>query len=237
MTADDAAAGKPEGIVLQNEDMAPPGLLADWLEDRGIPYKLVEVWHEGVPADPRDFGWVCALGAEDSTNQTEPAWIPREIEFLREAVAADVPVLGICFGGQALARAMGAKVGPAPHRCAGWYEVRPEPGVDLLPPGPWVHFNKEHFQVPEGATMLGMGPNGPAGYVRGPHMGLQLHPEVTEEIIEDWVAREEEDLAADGLDPEGIRADTRRYVEAARREAMALFDRWWALRRLAARAG
>lgn len=229
MRGDDAAAG-PQGVILQNEDEAPPGLLVDWLEDRAIPYTLVEVWREGVPDDPREFGWVCALGADDSTNQSEPAWIPREIEFLREAVDAGVPALGICFGGQALARALGARVGPAPRRCAGWYEVRPEPGTDLLTPGPWVHFNREHFEVPEGATKLGAGPNGPAGYVLGPHMGLQLHPEATPEILEGWVSREEGDLAAAGFDPEAIRADTRRYADAARRQAFALFDRWRGLR-------
>lgn len=217
------------GVFLQNEDDAPPGLLAPWCEEKGIPYEVIEVWREGVPDDPRRFGWICALGAEDSTNQSEPGWIPREIEFLAEAVEAAVPVLGICFGGQALARAMGAKVGPAPRLCAGWYEVRPEPGVDLLTPGPWIHYNRERFEIPQGATKLGTGPNGPAGYVRGPHMGLQLHPEATPEILEDWVSRDES-LPAAGIDPDEIRADSRRYADDARRQAFALFDRWWALR-------
>jgi GMP synthase-like glutamine amidotransferase len=225
MTLDPVAR---DGIFLQNEFDAPPGLLGEWCGDRGIGFTVVEAWRDGVPDDPREFGWICALGAEDSTNQSEPAWIPREIAFLAEAVEAGVPVLGICFGGQALARAMGARVSPAPRLCAGWYEVRPEPGADLLTPGPWIHYNQEHFEIPQGAIKLGEGPNGPAGYTRGPHVGLQLHPEATPEILEDWVSRDP-DLPAAGIDPDDIRADTRRYAEGARRQAFALFDRWWDL--------
>ena len=123
------------GVVLHNEDVAPPALLEDWLRERGFSHRTVRTWESGVPDDPREFGWVAALGASDSATQSEPAWIPDEVRFLRRAVDADVPVLGICFGGQALSLALGGEISTANPLSWGWLEIETDE-PDLVPQGP-----------------------------------------------------------------------------------------------------
>jgi GMP synthase-like glutamine amidotransferase len=213
------------GIVLQNEDAAPAALLDDWLRARGIPYGTVRAWEDGVPDDPREYGWVAVLGASDSATQTEPRWVPDEIAFLRRAVDADVPVLGICFGGQALSVALGGEISPADPISIGWFEVETDE-PDLVPAGHWLHFNYERFSVPDGATEIARSRGGPAVFRFGPHLGLQFHPEVTPRIVEGWADSEAAKLAELGVGRDDLRAQGERYGAAAATEAVRLFDAW-----------
>jgi GMP synthase-like glutamine amidotransferase len=213
------------GLVLQNEKEAPAALLADWLRERRLPHITVRAWEEGVPDDPRDHEWVVALGTSDSATQTEPAWIPAEIGYLRRAVEADVPVLGICFGGQALSVALGGEISPADPLSMGWFEVETE-DPRLVPRGPWLHFNYERFSIPEGATRIATSPSGPGAFRLGPHLGIQFHPEVTPEIIDLWAESETSKLAKRELDANALRAQSRRLAGRAAAEAFELFDAW-----------
>ncbi|MGH2989036.1 MAG: type 1 glutamine amidotransferase [Solirubrobacterales bacterium] len=217
------------GAVLQNEAVAPAALLEDWLRERGLPHRTVPVWEAEVPDDPREFAWVAALGAEDSVTQSEPAWVPAEIEFLRRAVEADVPVLGLCFGGQALSAALGGEISPAVPPSIGWFEIETD-DPEVVPEGPWAHFNLETFSVPARAAQLARSPRGPGAFRLGPHLGLQFHPEATPAVVNRWSDGEAEKLAALGLDPAEIRAQGERWGAQAARRAFELFDAW---RRLA----
>jgi GMP synthase-like glutamine amidotransferase len=211
--------------VLHNEDVAPAALLEGWLRERGMAHRTVRTWEEGVPDDPRDFAWVAALGASDSATQTEPAWVPDEIEFLRRAVDSDVPVLGICFGGQALSVALGGEISPADPMSMGWFEVETDE-PDLVPSGPWLHFNYETFSIPDGATQIARSPCGPGAFRNGPHLGVQFHPEVTPAIVEEWADSEAAKLAELGVARPDLRAQGERHASAAANEAFRLFDAW-----------
>ncbi|MEZ5074214.1 MAG: type 1 glutamine amidotransferase [Solirubrobacterales bacterium] len=217
--------GRNRGLILQNEANAPAGYFADWLEARGIEHEIVRPFQDFVPVEPQSYGWICSLGSDSSTNQDEPEWIPAEIEFLRRAVSADVPVLGICFGGQALARAMGAPVVRAEPPLAGWYEI--EPAGEWLSPGPWVHFNSEQLSIPDSARLIAHGPAGAAGFVRGPHLGLQFHPEASPAIVTHWIELEHDKLVERGVEPDAIRAQGERFGAGSSERAFALFDGWW----------
>ena len=120
------------GLVLQNDTLDPPALLGDWLDERGIPFQVARVFEDGVPPDPRAFDWIAAMGSRHSVTAPDPGWIPAEVELLRAAVAEDVPVLGICFGGQALAAALGGRISaaePPDGRLVRDADVRARPGV------------------------------------------------------------------------------------------------------------
>jgi GMP synthase-like glutamine amidotransferase len=213
------------GVVLQNEPESPPALLAEWLRDRGIPHRVERVWENGVPDDPGEFAWVAVLGAGDSVTQREPAWIPAEIDLLRRAVDADVPVLGICFGGQALSVALGGEISAADPPSIGWFEIETDE-PKLLSSGPWLHFNHEIFSVPEGATHVARSPRGPGAFRLGPHLGVQLHPEATPAIVDGWAASEAAELAELQLTREDLRAQGDRFASQAARQAFQLFDAW-----------
>lgn len=213
------------GVVLHNEDVAPAALLGDWLSEREMAHTTVRTWEEGMPDDPRAFAWVAALGSSHSASQTEPAWVPDEIAFLRRAVDANVPVLGICFGGQALAVALGGRISPADPTSIGWFEIETDE-PDLVPNGPWAHFNYEVFSVPDGATEVARSSRSTSAYRLGPHLGLQFHPEATPQTFEQWADDEVAKLDQLGVDRADLRAQGERSGAVAARDAFDLFDAW-----------
>jgi len=214
------------GLILQHGELGPPGVLGEWLDARGIPYEVRRVWEDGPAADPREHAFVASLGSQHSPLQDDPPWIPQELDTLREAVAADVPVLGLCFGGQALSVVLGGEMRLAEPPEVGWMPVASHDDGEL-PAGPWLHFHWEAFTLPPGGEELGRTPAGVAAFRRGRHLGTQFHPEATPEIVDEWT-RNEPRLAALGVDPAALLAEGRRRREAARVSAFGLFDRWWA---------
>ena len=216
------------GLVLQNDTLDPPALLGDWLDERGIPFEVARVFEDGVPPDPRRFDWIASMGSRHSVNATDPDWIPAEVGFLREAVAEDVPVLGICFGGQALAAALGGEISLAEPPAVGWFETQTsEP--ELVSPGPWLHFNSERFAVPDGATLIASLGESASAFRVGPHLGLQFHPEATPALAGRWGDHYTEWLAENGLlTPAGIREQASAQSDEIGPRAFALFDAWWA---------
>jgi len=211
------------GLVLQHDADVPPALFADWLEARGIAWELVDVGRDRVPRLNR-ARWIALLGSHSSATASEPAWIPAEAELLQSAIRDQLPVLGICFGGQALALALGGEVHPTCLLEASW-DDRIEALDELIPPGPWLNLHFEGFTLPPGAELLARSAAGPSAFRRGCHLGVQFHPEVTPEIVARWSERyrpehPEIDYGALARDGEAIR-------EAAGPRAFALFDRWW----------
>ncbi len=138
-------------LILQHEASTPADLLGEWLDDRGIEVETVAVWEDGAPADPAGRPWICALGSDQTPGREgSPPWVEAEVKFLRAALRAEVPVLGLCFGGQALAVAAGGDVHPADPPAAGWAEVETADPA-LVPPGPWLHFHYDQLEPPAGS--------------------------------------------------------------------------------------
>jgi GMP synthase-like glutamine amidotransferase len=211
------------GLILSHEREAPVGLLAEWLEEHGCPYEVHDVTSAPMPA-LGEHTFVASLGAEESARASDPPWVAAEIELLRAAIGAGIPVLGLCFGGQALSIALGGSVAPAPKPQVGWFELSER--AEGIPAGPWFHWHYEQLTVPPGAQPLAHSEAGPAAFRHGPHLGLQFHPEVTLEVIASW-ARSEGTLATLGIHPQELRAESERRAPLARRHAWELFGLWW----------
>jgi GMP synthase (glutamine-hydrolysing) len=111
-----------------------------------------------------------------------------EAELMRQAVAADVPVLGVCLGAQLLAHALGGKVMRRPRRLVAW--------TPLV--GEWegyaLHWNEDGFEPPPGAVeLLRRTSVGGEGFRIGDSAwGVQFHPEVDDAIVESWLADEDD---------------------------------------------
>ena len=146
--------------------------------------------------------------------------------MLREAVGAGVPVLGLCFGGQALSLALGGGVDRLARPEIGWFPIETVDG-DAVPAGPWLMWHNEQMRVPPGGVELARSPAGPAAFVCGPHLGVQFHPEVDVERVQAWAVADEH-LEGVGLTPEDLLAQSRQHAPAAREQAFAMFDRWLA---------
>src|SRR6202035_5066957 len=97
----------PRVLLLEHERSAPAGFIDDWLEGHDADVHLVRIDEADERDAPHEDDLIVALGSECSVRDEHVPWIARELELLRAAAAADVPVLGICFGGQLLARALG----------------------------------------------------------------------------------------------------------------------------------
>jgi GMP synthase-like glutamine amidotransferase len=211
------------GLILSHGGISPAAMLGEWLEERAIPSVVYDVAAGPLPAlDGAAF--VVSLGAEESARDEQLAWVAGEVELLRAAVAAEVPVLGICFGGQALSIALGGAVERANRPQIGWFELE---GAELGP-GPWFHWHYEQFSVPPGAQLLARSPIGPAAFRHGRHLGVQFHPEVTPAVIARW-ARDSSRLGELGIDADHLVSDSERRAPDARAAAWRLFGEWWEL--------
>jgi GMP synthase-like glutamine amidotransferase len=224
-------------VVEQNAD-APAGLLADWARERGHSVTTLRAYEIGAGPwpDPRAYGAIAPLGAEQSVHASSDPWIAPQLAFLREAHEAGVPVLGLCFGGQALAAALGGEVRAAAAPEIGWLELESLDG-DAVAPGPWFAWHEDTFTLPPGAVELARSPACPHAFRVGRSVGLQFHPEVTPAIVEGWVRGGSATLAAHGVDGEAIVERTRAGAAADRERAFALFDAiaaaWTSVRRTA----
>ncbi|HEY7454136.1 MAG TPA: type 1 glutamine amidotransferase [Thermoleophilaceae bacterium] len=212
------------GLILQHGPAGPPDILGEWLEERGIPYEVHHAW-EAPPPPVEGRAFLASLGSPSSAVNGAPAWVAGELDAMRRAVAADVPVLGLCFGGQTLALALGGGLEPAPEPEIGWLSVESED--DSVPPGPWAQYHYEIIRLPPGARELARTPAGPAAFRIGPHTGTQFHPEVTPERMSIWARMAE---LPPGITPELIDEQGARHGAAAREQAWRLFDGWWASR-------
>jgi GMP synthase (glutamine-hydrolysing) len=140
--------------------------------------------HPPVPA-ATGVDVVVVLGAEQAAYDDTVPWLAPELAYLRSAVDAGTPVLGICFGAQALARVLGATVAPAAAPEQGFVALdTADPAA--LPAGTWMEFHRDAFTLPPGATLLAENPVGVQAFAHGPHLGVQFHPEITPRVLATW---------------------------------------------------
>ena len=221
------SAPRRRALLFEHGALTPAGRLGEWLDLRGFDV-TVRGPAEGYADDPGDFAIVASLGSEHGVG-AGLEWIDREIAFLRECVRRDVPILGLCFGGQTLASALGARVRRSDRGEIGW--VRLNGGAEGIAPGPWFNFHFDQFDTPLGAVELGRSELCPHAFRIGPHLGVQFHPEVTPNIVERWLTTFPEKPAALGIDVDHLVALTWRESAVARLRAFDLFDRFWEGRR------
>src|SRR4051812_17529696 len=175
-------------LVLAHDPEAPAGWLGEWAQERGIDLVTVDATLGGLPPATDTADVVVVLGSFRSAYATDPPWIAEEAAWLRETVAAEVPVLGICFGAQALARALGGEVCRAAEPETGLLELDVAPGDHGVGAGPWPVFHYDTITAPPSSTVVARSDRHVHAFVQGPHLGVQFHPEVTPESLEEWAA-------------------------------------------------
>ncbi|MED5600213.1 MAG: gamma-glutamyl-gamma-aminobutyrate hydrolase family protein, partial [Actinomycetota bacterium] len=151
------------------------------------------------------------------------SWIGREVEMVRAAHDAGVPVLGLCFGGQVLSAALGGEVRRVDTPEFGWHEVDTDL-PDAIAPGPWFEWHYDGFTVPDGATEIARTAVSPQAFRIGRSVGTQFHPEVTTEIVDLWISMEEKELRAHGVDPAVMAARSEEEAVGNRARSDALVD-------------
>jgi GMP synthase (glutamine-hydrolysing) len=215
--------GTFRALIVEHERATPGGLVYDWLDDYDAQVEELRIDVEEREVDPTEFDLIVPLGSEFAAYDDSVPWIEREKRLLERAAAADVPVLGICFGGQLLARVLGGTCFRAEGSEIGWLPVRTH-DPELVPEGPWFQWHFDTFTAPEGATILAETDLGPQAFVIGRHLGVQFHPEVTPAIMEDWVRVYRHELDGDGVDPDRLLQETYDRADSARASSRRLLD-------------
>ena len=110
-------------LVIRHHDVDTAGFIADAFEARGAEFAVHLFPDDGpLPAfDGADH--IVVMGAVSSVNDPDP-WIAAELDWLRAADRAGVPVLGICFGAQAICAALGGRVEAMAGKEIGWFTGR-----------------------------------------------------------------------------------------------------------------
>ena len=212
-------------LILQKEDPTPPGHVTEWLASHDAEAETFRIDLEDRDVDPTGYDLVVSLGSELAAFDDTRPFVQREATLMRRAVDEDVPVLGLCFGGQMLARVLGAENYRSDEAEIGWLPVRTT-DPELVPEGPWFQWHFDVFTAPSGARVVAETDVGVQAFVAGRSLGLQFHPEVTTQIMDDWVRAYRHELDDEGVDPDALLEETYRLAEQSRANAMRLFDRF-----------
>lgn len=170
-----------------------PGFLADFLDRNGLPWQLIRIdAGDAVPASAIEFAGLVFMGGPMSVNDDLP-WITPVLNLIRQAVAADIPVLGHCLGGQLMAKALGGVVGRNPVKEIGWGEVSVAASTQARH---WFgairdfsafHWHGETFSIPQGAdVLLSSAHCANQAFTIGKHIAFQCHVEMTAQMVQEW---------------------------------------------------
>ena len=220
------------GLILQHGPTSPPGLFGEWAQSRGVPVEVWRTFEDGNPLngsgpDLDGRALVCCLGSKHSPLDREVPVVAETLALVERAVARDVPVLGLCYGGQVLADVLGGVVEPAPEAEIGWHMVESE-DPEQVASGPWLEWHYVRFTLPPGARQLARSPVGVQAFSSGPHLGTQFHPESTIEIVKHWASSDHERLVSLGVTDADQRLEAGRDgADTARANAFQLFDVFW----------
>jgi GMP synthase-like glutamine amidotransferase len=216
-------SGQLSALVVQHEQPTPGGYVNHWLEDRGADQDVYRIDVEDREVHAADYDLIVSLGSEFAAFDDSIPWLEREKRLLLDAADRDVPVLGICFGGQLLARVLGGSSFKGEQSEIGWLPVR-STNHELVPEGPWFQWHFDTFTPPPGARLIADSAVGPQAFRIGRSLGLQFHPEVTPQIMDAWVNAYRHELDQAGVDPDGLLEETGRLASRSRDAAWRLFD-------------
>lgn len=220
-------------LLIQHDHLCRPGYVGERLHDRGFDLEVFQVVPddrfatpdvEATFPDPSVFDLVVPLGAPWSAyDPTLAGWLVPELEMLREADRAGVPVLGICFGGQLLAAAHGGRVERSERPELGWYHVQSDD--ELIPAGAWFQWHQDYWRLPPGAVEIARNAQHSQAFVLGRNLAVQFHPEIDAVILGEWMANGGvAEAKAVGVDPDAVLAETLVQEPSNRRRAHQLVD-------------
>lgn len=206
----------------------------------GVPaveVKVVSVFQDEPLPEVHSVKGVVVSGSSAMVTDRAP-WSERTAEWLREAVRREVPTLGICYGHQLLAHALGGEVDYNPRgRNIGTIDVELQNDArsDRLFGvfGHSLQVSVSHRQcvrtLPPGSTLLASTPLDPHHAFRAGSCawGVQFHPEFDAGITRGYIEARRPDLVAEGHDVDALLESTlesadgtillRRFADVVRR--------------------
>ncbi|MCB1366362.1 MAG: type 1 glutamine amidotransferase [Rhodobacteraceae bacterium] len=175
-------------------------------------YTILDVTRGAFPADPLAFDAVILTGSPAYVDDGD-AWIARLLDDIRKIEAARVPLVGLCFGHQAIVAALGGEV----RRKGAW--IFGAAALSVTATRRWMGDapatirlyaanSAQAVRLPDGMDLLGTSPDCPVAMAcLGEHVfTTQFHPEMSDDFIaalvaeyRDYLGPEVADRAGDSL--------------------------------------
>jgi GMP synthase-like glutamine amidotransferase len=209
----------PTVLFIRNEHLATEAMLGEAFTESGFDvetFAVVPAEHVDEPdvavtfPDPARYDVIVPLGARWAVydEALRRSWVGAEMQMVRDAAAAGVATLGVCFGGQLLAQAFGGSVARAEVPEIGWYDVASD-DEELIPGGRWFQWHFDRWVLPPGATEIARTANSSQAFVLGRALALQFHPELDGALLELWLAEDRDgDVALMGQTHDELRSVT-----------------------------
>jgi len=215
-------------LLVANITEADAGFIGQSLRLRGYAFtEVLREHHEQWASEVDDLvdraDLVLSLGSNWSAYWPEvAASVEAEATLLRRAHDQGVPILGICFGAQMLAHALGGRVFVAPEPEMGWCSVQasdPQSLAGTVLAGEWMQWHGDTFEPPANSEILASSDRAVQAFRIAKCLALQFHPEATESVVSQWSAGQGQcELISAGVDPQDLLTQTRiKVVDAQER--------------------
>ena len=186
-------------LVFQHEADDGPGYLGEALLRRAARLDIIRLDEGEAIPDISAYDMLLVMGGVMNVYQEDKyPWLVEETRAIRRAVEADKAVLGVCLGGQLLARALGAQVRLGTATEIGLTSITltdagaSDPLFEGLPQMEAVEWHDDTFDIPTGAIPLARSERcaNQAFRFGGRAYGLQFHPEVSPMMLAEWIKGE-----------------------------------------------
>ena len=212
-------------LVVANSTDADAGYVGDRFVEHGFCLRTVLRDRAEMPETvPSDVHVVLLLGSEWSVHSpVDPVARDGECRLARSARSAGIPLLGLCYGAQIVAHALGGRVSRSTEPEVGLVTVQSS-DEDRVPAGPWSAFHVDVIDPPPEAQVIARNAFGAQAFALPGVLAVQFHPEVRPDKLADWAGRFGALFAATGLDRDEVVAQARIREPQARAAASALVD-------------
>lgn len=203
-----------------------------------IPFKKVNFLNGDRVSLNGTLKGVVVFGGTMSASDLHLPGLREECAFLISVLKANVPLIGICLGGQLISQELGCKISRPTHRLVeiGFHLLEPTPAGRLLFTEAlyFYQWHSEDMPAPDGATVLAKTTAFPVqAYSYGNALALQFHPDATVETVRSWCALGRRRLDQPGAQPE---ADQIRFAPVYEKQidrwTSSMLDQWFGLTKL-----
>ena len=237
---------KKEVLVFLHSADDAPGYLVDYLQQKKIPYRVIQSYkNEIIPELNDSIAGLAFMGGGMSAND-DITWVKDETHLIKQALKAGRPILGHCLGGQLISKALGQNISKNAVPELGWHycfrnnnskydSTGKSTGNDWLgdiqDPFIMFHWHYETFSIPPGATPLFSSANckNQAYHYGDNVLAMQCHVEMTESMVTCWVNNYQHELQNESSSeqtPEQITGNMVENVNALNRVADQLYGKW-----------
>jgi GMP synthase (glutamine-hydrolysing) len=226
-------------LVLRHDSAIGLGNLGPVLEANGYEIVTVDTPTADVSGlDPLGADLVVVLGGDEAVYETDRyPYLADEVELLRERIAAEAPVFGVCLGAQLLAASLGGRAYRGERKEVGWLEVEPTEAGAASPLRhfagvPTVQWHGDTFELPadSGVVRLASSPQYENQAFAKGHwlLAVQFHPEVDDVIHDEWLDAWGDELPEHGTSRDELRAGHAEHGRRAQEASALLFGEYLA---------